>query len=347
MSKRDNHWYILDTVVKVLGRRQMPRGAALGLWLLLFAGFVGAWRAGWLGWLQDVPSSPSASLGFALAVGLGFFALSLVLMRIRQAGFRTRYAQALAAPTPEPLIGLLAQAAAGMRALPDGDALAAHERAFAYALYGAGFEATRSLAGIAWESRAPLIRGIGLSAESLVELLCHRDARRALELARQARALATVSAAVPGSSQSERYHNTCVAVAEVILDVGISTSVARLEESAADDRFPALQLLATLGLAVAMERAGNTARAGELRAFIQKTAPHCAPLHLKAEDFTAESASVRPLLPVAPAVPSPTEDTHALAAKRRVLRSVGTLVGVWAVLLILYVLMYSAFSQPK
>jgi hypothetical protein len=343
VSKRDNHWYIVDVVVQTLGKRMKPRAAHFGLWLFLVAAFVVAYKTGALDWASQRENTSTAIFIFAGGLTVGALALGFVLGKSRQSRYRTRYLQALASPTPGPLIEVAEQATAGMKALPDGDALAAHELAFTYALYGREAEATRVLAGIPWQSRAPLIRGAGLNAEAMVALLCRRDARRALELTRQARALATVSSAVPGAAQTERFHNTCVALAEAILDTGPSTTVSRLEDGAADERFPVLQLLATLGLAIAMERAGNTARAEALRGFLRQTAPHCAPLHLKAEDFSAESTSA----PEPVVAPAPAEGDLAHAAKRRLVKKVGTLLGTWAVLVILYALFYAFFSQPK
>jgi hypothetical protein len=344
VSKRDNHWYLLDAVVKVLGKSLRPRAAHVGLWLFLVAAFVVAYKAGALDWASRSENTSTAIFIFTGGLLIGSLALGLVLGKTRQSRYRTRYLKALASPTPEPLIQVAEEATAGMRALPDGDALSAHELAFTYALYGREAEALRVLGGVSWETRAPLIRGAGLNAEGMVTLLCRRDARRALELTRQARALATMASAVPGAAQSERFHNTCVALAEAILDTGPSTTVRRLEEGAADEKFPVLQLLATLGLAIAMEREGNTARAEALRTFLRQTAPHCAPLHLKAEDFSAEALSAPP--PVVAAA-APAEGAFADAAKRRVLRKAGMLLGLWAVLALLYALMYSVFSQPK
>lgn len=344
VSKRDNHWYILDAVVQAVGKSLRPRAAHFVLWLFLVAAFVVAYKAGALDWASQRENTTTAIVIFAGGLFIGALALGLVLGRTRQSRYRTRYLKALASPTPEPLIQVAEAATAGMKALPDGDALAAHELAFTYALYGREAEALRVLAGVSWEKRAPLIRGAGLNAEGMVALLCRRDARRALELTRQARALATMASAVPGAAQSERFHNTCVALAEAILDTGPSTTVSRLEEGAADERFPVLQLLATLGLAIAMERAGNTARAEQLRTFLRQTAPHCEPLHLKAEDFTAESTDAPP--PVVAAA-APVADDLASAAKRRLLKKVGRLLGTWAVLVVLYALFYAFFSQPK
>lgn len=163
--------------------------------------------------------------------------------------------------------------------------------------------------------------------------------------------MASVHAALPGAAQTERYHNTCVAVGEVLQSTESSRSVQSLEESAADARFPPLQLLASFGLAVALERAGNLERAAQLRAFLQQVAPHCAPLHGVAEQPTVPDA--RPAQPpqgaVSRSLSSAAGDSsvQARSAKRTLLKAVGAMVGLWVVLLVLYFVLYALFTQPQ
>jgi len=104
-------------------------------------------------------------------------------------------------------------------------------KAIAYALYGREQEAVRSLGAVDWNRKAPLIQAIGLSAESVVELLCRREPVRAVELARKARAMSSVNGAIPGSAQSQRYHDTCVAVGEALSNIEAPTGIRVLEES--------------------------------------------------------------------------------------------------------------------
>jgi hypothetical protein len=344
MSKRENHWYLINNVVQALGKAARPRGVHVGVWLFLVVAFVIAYATGALDWLQRSASSPMAIIVFPVGLAVAAIAGSLVVARIRQSGFVTRYRQALASPTLEPLMQVVEQAVSTMKALPDADALGAHARALACSLYGDERGATHALARIDWRSRAPLIQSLGLNSEGVMALLCRRDARRFLELTRQARAQASVSTMVPGSAQSERYFNTCVAVGEALLDLDSPRSRKWLEESAADTQAPALQLLASLGLAVAVERSGDTERAGHLRSFLRKAAPHCAALQLKAEDF-AEGAS-RHDLPTqegGSVTAADAGDAQARAAKQKLFK----LVGFWALLLVMYAVMYVLFSRPK
>lgn len=87
------------------------------------------------------------------------------------------------------------------------------------------------------------------------------------------------------SGQTARYHDTCVAVAEAVLGIDLASSTKSLEESAADARYPLLQLYASFGLAAVTERSGNLERAGQVRDFLRRVAPHCAPLHANPREF--------------------------------------------------------------
>jgi hypothetical protein len=182
-----------------------------------------------------------------------------------------------------------------------------------------------------------LIQGVGLSAEALVELLCHRDVEGALKLSREAHALAEVGTSIPGAAASNRYHRTCIAVEEALLGTESPGSVSVLEESAAMGRLTPLQLLGSFGLAAAMDRTGDAERAEALRAFIRQTAPHCAPLHLEAADF---SISPRGQLSTkAGPVSSSIVRTGAAAAgggRHKASRTLSKAVGAWLLLIVLF-----------
>ncbi len=351
MSKPENHWYLLRTVLQSLGKAMRPRVWGVGLWLVLVAAFVAAFQAGGLQALLRHADSPAFVPVFTvLIVGVSVTA-GILLARWRQESVRSGYVKALQQPTPDALLQVVERSMSMSRALPDIDALSAQSKALAYALYGMEREAARALEGVQWSAKAPLIQAIGLSAEGIIALLCHRDIPQALELTRKARARASIHEALPGAAQTERYHNTCVAVAEVLQNVESPRSVKWLEESAADARFPPLQLLASFGLRVALERAGNLERAAQLRAFLQQTAPHCAPLHREAGQLTAPSPQpVQPLegamsRPLSPA--SGDSSVQQRSAKRTLLKAVGGLVGLWVVLLVMYFVLYAFFSQPR
>ncbi len=150
---------------------------------------------------------------------------------------------------------------------------------------------------------------------------------------------------VHGAAQSERFHSTCVAVAEVVQNVESATSLKWLEESAADTRYPALQLIASFGLAIAAERAADGPRAAQLRAFLQKTAPHCVPLHVTLKQFSHDNEPVRQPVSdsisaqLASANPS-AANAQVRAAKREVAKAVYFMVGKWGVLLALLFVLY-------
>lgn len=76
---------------------------------------------------------------------------------------------------------VLTDALAAASAMPDSDALVAYQRAFAFAIYGRGQDAVNMLAQIDWEGRAPVIQGIGLSMEGVIELLCRRNVSGSVE----------------------------------------------------------------------------------------------------------------------------------------------------------------------
>lgn len=282
-NKRENHRYLADTVSEALGRAMKPKAWMLGLWLVLVVGFVVAFQMGLLEGLARTANSPVFVPGLILLIMVMVIGGALAVARMRQSSFRSDYVKALASPTPEPLIEVIERSRKTNQAVPEVDALTAHSKAIAYALYGDEANATRALGGVNWGPKAPLIQAIGLSSEGIIELLCRRDVQRSLEATRRARALASVNGAIPGAAQSERYHGTCVAVGEALGGIESATSLRWLEESAADARFPAQQLLACFGLAVALERSGDKGRAAQLRAFIERLAPHCGPLRLAPE----------------------------------------------------------------
>ena len=166
----------------------------------------------------------------------------------------------------------------------------AQARAAAWTLYGREQEALRALDAVDWRGKAPLVQAGGLASESMVELLCRRNALRALALAEKARALAEVSKAIPGAARSARSHNLWVAVAGAVQGGDPASDRHWLEAGAQDAANPISQLYASFGLALALERSGDFERAGQLRDFLRQVAPHCAPLHATLEQFAASGA---------------------------------------------------------
>jgi hypothetical protein len=336
MSKGENHWYLLGNVVDAFSRSLRPRAWQIGLWLALAVACLIAIQTGVLEAVFRHADSPAfvpllTVLVTGLAVGAG-----LVWARWRLSRARSDYLKALQQPSPEALVAVVTRSMQRARTLPDADAFGAQSRAIAYTLYGDEQSAARALAEVDWDSRAPLIQAVGLSAEGIIELLCRRDAGRALELNRRASALSAVSGLVPGAQQSRRYHGTCVAVGEVLSSNESSAGLAWLEQSAADARYPPLQLLASFGLAVAMTRAGDLERAARLRRFIENVAPHCEPLQLLPGAFrTSGAASDRdPAVATTPHGPE----------RRKVLRAGGILVGLWLLLIAALAVVWAGLS---
>lgn len=349
MSKKENHWYLFAAMLRPLGKSARPGVWTIGLWLVLVALLAIGFQARALEGVLKNASSPGFVPIFAfVVVGLAFGA-TLALRRWRQSALRAEYLSALKHAGPEKLIDVVAAAMKHARALPDADAFSAQSRAIAYALYGNGREAMSALAEVSWGGRAPLVQAVGLSAEGIVELLCRRDARRALELHTKARALASVSSSLPGAAQSERHHGACIAVCEALLNTESPTSLNWLEEAAADARFPQLQLLASFGLAAALDHAGNVERASQLRAQIDDVAPHCGPLHLEPTDFSPSDDET-------PALPTPvssslhstgspgSEGIQERFAKKTLIRRLVVL-GLWVLLTLMFVAI-GAFLVP-
>ncbi len=219
--------------------------------------------------------------------------------------------------------------------IPDADAIAAYQVAFAYALYGQGEAARRNLAQIDWETRAPVIQAIGLNAEGLAALLGRRDVPQAQALFQKAQGLAAVSPLVPGAATTKRGHGVCVAVAEALLGLE-SADEQTLAEAAADPRTP-MQLLAALGLANLREQRGDHTGAEVLRRFLAETAPHCAPLHLKADAFIPGTA------PVEGPVPLPTQSPTAAPIRPALFKTMG----LWIILLTLLMITWAIFARPQ
>jgi hypothetical protein len=217
MSKSENHWYLLGTALRATNKRPRATWLTFAVWVVLIALFVMfyqlfsrpdaathpllPWISGWRLFLVAMPVLTLVILGAA---------------RVLQRQVRAAYLRALQAPTAGPLMEVVERSMRVARLHPDADALRAQARALGLALYGEGEAALQALAEVQWSSRAPLIQGIGLSAEYAVALLCERDAERALRLAQQAQALCEVSPTLPGAKQSALLHRTIAAAAEAM-----------------------------------------------------------------------------------------------------------------------------------
>lgn len=350
MSKQANHWYLagstLETLRKAFTRRRLGWTIVV-VWAVLIAFFFALWEL-----TPDKEKLVRSTPGTSFAPTLIFMAVAFAglgaLVLWQWSRFRRGYLAALALPEPGFLVAHVDRSLKAAQIMPDWDAMAAQARALAFSFYGRGDEATAALAAVEWQGRAPMIQGIGLNGEGVVELLCHRNAGRALELTRRARDLSAVSARLPGAAQSRRFHDTCVAVAEVLTGVPSPQIRPALEAGAASRSMPQLQLLGSFGLALLAEREGDRERAGVLRGFLRQVAPHCRPLHLPADAFTTgDAAAPGPVSSTVTGVVEPaTVLTQATATKRRALRTVGLMVGLWVLLMGAFALMWLLFRQP-
>lgn len=347
-NRRENHSYLSRRVLEALGR-SASRRKIFAVWLVLIAAFIaGAW-AGLFEPLTRSPPSPTALPVAAAGLVVVVVAGILVAARLRLAGIRAGHLRALQAPGPGPLVEQIERTLKSSAAIPDADAFTAQSKALAFALYGDGAGAARALETVRWGEKAPLVQAVGLSAEGLVALLCHRDAARSLELTRKARALASIDERLPGAAQSARYHGTCVAVGEAVRGDVSAAGLQHLEASAADPRFPLLQVLAAFGLAATLERSGEVARAAGVRAFLERTAPHCAPLREPPGRFTRADASAATVEgPVSLAIRSPRgSPPPPTTPARSLLRVVGRTVGLWALLIVLFGVLFLYFDGAR
>ena len=158
--------------------------------------------------------------------------------------------------------------------IPDGDAMLANGIALGYALYAEFDAARRTLRGIDWERRVPLVRATGISVEAL---LCYLETGRyemGLELARAGREMARVSKAFPGSRTSAAAFDSYVEIGEILCGDTSDEKVAGLERKQVV--LPTVgKLLIAWGLAAAYDERGEHAKAESARKFIRDVAPHC------------------------------------------------------------------------
>jgi hypothetical protein len=104
-----------------------------------------------------------------------------------------------------------------------------------------------------------------------------------------------------------------------------------------------LQLLGSFGLAIALESSGDHARAAELRNFIHRVAPHCAPLHLRAQAFANTDSDVN--LAPGPASAALTSSPRTNFEKQKVMRAGAKLLALWALLILSFLAIW-AFMSP-
>jgi hypothetical protein len=346
MSKRANHWYLVSSTLDTMrNARRSVRVRMFVVWLVMIAIFFAVWQFTQQGQNLDGLAFTQSRWFVPLVVG-GIMVPIFLWALWQRRRFRSAYLAALAHPGPEKLVTTVQEQLKAAALMADWDAYVAHAKALAYAFYGQDERATEVLAAIGWEKRAPFIQALGLSAEGIVELLCRRNPQRALVVTQRARELADVAGALPGAAQARRFHGACAAVAEVLTSSDTPESRRWLEEAAADGRFPQLQLIASLGLALAAERAHDRQRAGELRLFLERVAPHCRPFRFKADDFSASdgAAPAGPVSAMVTAVDPAAGAVQASAAKGKLAGALGRMALLWLLLLAMFALVYALFT---
>jgi hypothetical protein len=283
MNKKDNGWYLVEVGLTTFGRLLRPRlsglvvGIPVAVGVILLMTLIGT---------DSLARHPALFQLLFFALFCVFFAFVLLRARRRARGARDAYIEALQSAQPEPLMVAIDELLRPIqKVVPDAEAYVAEGKAVGFALYGNEAEATRTLGAISWREKAPLVQGVGLQAEGIVAYLCRRDVARGLELTRRAHGLAAVNENVPGAAQQEKSFAAFVAVGESLAGRLAPEGRARLEACAVDPKFVPRQLLSAFALAIDAERAGDAARAERWRTFLRATAPYCAPLHLRAEDF--------------------------------------------------------------
>ena len=134
-------------------------------------------------------------------------------------------------------------------------------------------------------------------------------------------------------------------------NIASPTGIRALEESSDDGRYPPLQLLATFGLAAAMQRSGNSGRAAELRDRLRQVAPHCSPILGQPEQFAASAVrsgeeKERPVSSAVSSLDAVTGTAQERSAKRKIFKFVAITAGIWVALGVLFLVMQAVFSLP-
>lgn len=339
MSRRENHWYLVRATLDGVLRGLRPRAKQVALSFVFVGCFMVVYATGALDGVGHHAASPTFVPAFTIVTMACVLAGTFALAKWRNTRARRAYLEALQEPGPEALVDAVSRSMAPAKRFSDFDAMSAQARALAYLFYDRESDATSALAEVDWSSRAPLVQAMGLSAEGLLELLCRRNPTRALELTRRARSLASVNSVLPGAGQTERYYGICVGLCEALSGQASASSIAWLEAGVAGS-YPNLKLLGAMGLAAALERAGdNTDRAARLRDSVRQIAPHCRPLRLTAADVAAG-----PLAAASPdrfsvsgslVAPEDAKRQQERSAKRKIGMVVAVIIGLWVVLLAL------------
>src|SRR5438128_8458893 len=104
MTKRENHWYRVGSLVDALARIVRPGVWTAGLWLALLVTFLVALQAGALDRLLRNANSPMFVPVLVAGLLVASLGAGVLLPLARRASARSAYLKALASPSPETLI---------------------------------------------------------------------------------------------------------------------------------------------------------------------------------------------------------------------------------------------------
>lgn len=325
-NQRENHRYLANLALG--GGRKLEFHRRLLFPMVVLALFVAALHV-------LFPSPPSTLVMPALfLVTVGYLLSAAWRMR-------RRMLKALQSPGPEALLAVATKTSSP--GMPDSDAWLAQARALAFAVYGRPTEARHALSQIDWSSRAPLIHAQGHFSEAWIALLCDRNIKRARKLIQEARARASISSKLPGATTAKQTYEIALVVCEILSGQSPPGATELLEDAVANHVSPYTRLLAAMGLAQLMETLGNAARAEQLRRYVAETAPHCAPLRLRAADFSSTGSDD----PADLSIPTAKSGLPRYNAKSALAKRLRKILLLWVGLILTFLLIWQFLGPPE
>lgn len=174
-------------------------------------------------------------------------------------------------PTPEPAV---AHYRSTMPKVPNGTALCAYMCGLAYTLYGEYDKARDELGTVSWSSFPPMYDGCRTSVLSMIALLEKRDARKALDLAQEARDLCEVDKRFPGAATTKRSLDAQVFACQLLIGSGSSEIAMSLEASL--KQIPSLaSVIPSWSLMQYYRAVGNGEAAERHSASLKQIVPYC------------------------------------------------------------------------
>lgn len=127
---------------------------------------------------------------------------------------------------------------------------------------------------VAWDEQPPAIRSNRLYLDTVLALLEKGDGAAALSLARETRGLADVPSSLPYARLALSSCDMLIEISQIVAGEASPEIIASLE--ARRKKLPLMnQLLIAWGLEQAYAQTGQPEKAAGMRAWIDKTAPHC------------------------------------------------------------------------